>query len=189
MKLVFISSPYRGDVKANIEHVKRYCVKADAHNLLPIAPHLYFTQFLNDTSIIGRATGMAMGLTLMQYCTEVWVFCNELTDGMIEELTEAKKLGLPLKFFTPNMEELTYENYIIHPELGPGYRRLIAEAFGDSFYYDAGCSGDCSKCARSGDGGTRNQDESDTINLGRGESGAEDGSIRRPLWRRVLHLK
>jgi len=47
MDKIFICSPYRGDEKKNLENVKRYCRDA-AYDGIPIAPHLYFTQFLDE---------------------------------------------------------------------------------------------------------------------------------------------
>ena len=46
-KKIFICSPYRGDEKKNLENVKRYCRDA-AYDGIPIALHLYFTQFLDE---------------------------------------------------------------------------------------------------------------------------------------------
>lgn len=195
MNLVFISSPYRGDVKKNIENAKHYCTRADIKCIVPIAPHLYFTTFLDDNSFLGRADGMAMGKTLMKYCKEMWIFCNELTEGMIEEIAEAKKLGLPMKFYTPEMEELNRDNYIIHPELGPGYRRLIAEAFGDRFTYEPGCSGDCSKCpchkadstgGESAAGSTEVADRAETAVEVRS---TDTGSKPVSFWNRIFHRR
>lgn len=143
MKLVYICSPYRGDKEKNTERAKRYCRMADIYSTLPIAPHLYFTTYLNDDSIMDRTSGMLMGLELLKYCSEVWIFCNELSEGMIREIKEARKLNIPLKFYNTEMEEINHDNYLIHTEIGPAYRKLIADSFGDLFTLD-GCS--CSTC-------------------------------------------
>jgi hypothetical protein len=83
-------------------------------------------------------------------CKQIWIFCNELTESMIQEITEAKKLGLEMKFFNVNQEELNDDNYLLHTEIGPAYRRLIAEHYGDRFYIEGSC-GDCSVCRRNAD--------------------------------------
>lgn len=55
MKLVYIASPLRGenpsekDYKKNIKQATEYCEKACSLGVLAFAPHLYFTQFYNDT--------------------------------------------------------------------------------------------------------------------------------------------
>lgn len=58
MDKIFICSPYRGDVKKNIENVKRYC-NYFSYEGIPIAPHLYFTQFLDEK--YDRYKGMRWG--------------------------------------------------------------------------------------------------------------------------------
>ena len=86
---------------------------------------------------------MYMGLQLLTYCKEVWIYCDELSEGMIKEIKKAKELNIPLKFYNTEMEEINHDNYLIHTEIGPAYRKLIADSFGDLFTLD-GCS--CSTC-------------------------------------------
>ena len=108
MEKVFICSPYRGDTKKNLENAITYCKIAYIYSKLPIAPHVYFTRvFPDDESWRDRYTGMAWGKDLMQYCKEIWIFCNELTEGMIEEIEDAKRLGLKMKFYNTDREEIT----------------------------------------------------------------------------------
>lgn len=64
MNKIYICSPYRGDTEKNIENVKRYCQYC-AWDGIPIAPHLYFTQFLDDNSMTDRHRGMRWGLELL----------------------------------------------------------------------------------------------------------------------------
>ena len=63
-KLVYICSTCRGDIEKNIEKAQRYCREAVElrDDVIPIAPHVYFTQFLDDTKQEERAAGMDMGL-------------------------------------------------------------------------------------------------------------------------------
>lgn len=143
MKLIYICSPYRGDVKRNTENVKRYCRWAQ-YDGIPIAPHLYFTQFLDED--FDRWRGMSWGKYLMQSCSTIWILCDELTEGMVEEIEEAKKLNLKMRFFNEDRKEITHANYLIHPEIGPGFRRVIAEYYGDSYALE-GCA-DCGKCGK-----------------------------------------
>ncbi len=95
MKTVYVCSPLRGDIKRNIEAAKRYCQEAVMEGVMPIAPHVYFTQFLNDTVPKERTAGMTMGLEMLRHCDEVWVY-GEPTEGMWAEITEAGRLGIPI---------------------------------------------------------------------------------------------
>lgn len=100
MDKIFICSPYRGDVKKNIENVKRYC-NYFSYEGIPIAPHLYFTQFLDEK--YDRYKGMRWGKALLAECKEMYVFADEVTEGMIEEIQEARKLHIPIKFYNSDM--------------------------------------------------------------------------------------
>ena len=99
MDKVFICSPYRDNPEENLKKAITYCKMADIYCMLPIAPHVYFTRVFPEESWRARFIGRSWGKDLMQYCTEIWIFCDELTEGMIEEIAQAKKLGLKMKFF------------------------------------------------------------------------------------------
>lgn len=124
MDKIFICSPYRGDVKKNIENVKRYC-SYFSYEGIPIAPHLYFTQFLDER--YDRYKGMRWGKALLAECKEMYVFADEVTEGMIEEIQEARKLHIPIKFYNADMEEINYDALIINNRIGVGYKQIIEE--------------------------------------------------------------
>ena len=46
--LVFICSPFAGDIKANTERTKNYCRFAVEQYAIPFAPHLLYPQFMED---------------------------------------------------------------------------------------------------------------------------------------------
>ena len=55
MKKIFICSALRGGLKTNITKAEEYCRWAMiTHGVLPIAPHVYFTRFLDDDSRMKR---------------------------------------------------------------------------------------------------------------------------------------
>lgn len=97
-KLIFICSPYRGDVEHNKMVAKRICQYAIEKNYIPIAPHLYLTQFLDDDVPEQRKLGMDMALDLLEVCDELWAY-NTLqpTQGMAREILRAGQLGLPIR--------------------------------------------------------------------------------------------
>lgn len=100
---VFICSPYRPTIKdescreseleANIDRAKRACRIAVALGFLPLAPHLYFTRFLNDEEEQERETGMRLGMQWLEESDEVWVFGDRVSAGMKAEIKRAKELG------------------------------------------------------------------------------------------------
>lgn len=131
MDKIYVCSPYRGDVKGNLEKVKRYCSYV-AYEGIPIAPHLYFTQFLDDNYPSDRHRGMRMGLALLKECKEIRVYADEVSEGMIEEIKLAQKLNIPIKFYNSEMEEINHDTLIINKRIGVGYRQIIADTYGVS---------------------------------------------------------
>ena len=106
MDKIFICSPYRGDIKKNLENVKR-CCRYLSNEGIPIAPHLYFTQFLDEQ--YEREKGMRWGKALLAGCKKMYVFADDVSEGMIEKIQEARRLKIPIKFYNFDMEEIKYE--------------------------------------------------------------------------------
>ena len=104
MKKVYICSPYasQGDKNQNVANAIAYCRMAILKGFIPIAPHVFYTQMLNDDIESERATGLAIGIELLKDCDEIWVF-GQVKGGMVAEVQKAKELGLKI-FFTTNME-------------------------------------------------------------------------------------
>ncbi len=86
MKKVFICSPLKGDMENNIIKARGYCRNAIDNGYLPIAPHVYFTQFLDDTNPVERKTGIEAGIELLAMCDEMWVY-GKPSEGMQQEIT------------------------------------------------------------------------------------------------------
>lgn len=63
---------------------------------LPLAPHLYFTQFLKDEDAQERATGIRFGMQWLEEADEVWVFGETISEGMAAEIKRAHELGKPV---------------------------------------------------------------------------------------------
>lgn len=97
MKKVYICSPCRGDYEKNIAKAQEYCREAALDGVLPIAPHVYLTQFLADTVPAERELGMSLGLELLRGCDEVWVYgVTAPSAGMAAEIKLARELGIPV---------------------------------------------------------------------------------------------
>ena len=97
MKLVYICSPFRGDYEQNIIKAQGYCKEAINKGVLPVAPHVYFPQFLDDSSAEERGLGIYLGVQLLAYCKEVWVFgMDNPSEGMQLEIECAQQCGIPV---------------------------------------------------------------------------------------------
>jgi hypothetical protein len=96
-KLVYIASPYAGDVDTNVEFARcasRYCIE-QGHT--PIAVHLLYPQILDDLDPGQRQTGLSLGRHILEKCDEMWVCGDIISPGMSAEITEAGKLGIPIR--------------------------------------------------------------------------------------------
>ena len=103
---VYIASPYRGDVERNVTAAKKYALFAVQQNKIPLCPHIYFTQFLDDNIESERKQGLNLALQWLQRCNELWVFGSHISSGMQAELTAARKWNIRVRFFDENCEEV-----------------------------------------------------------------------------------
>lgn len=101
--LVYICSPYSGDVDANTAKARRYCRFAVDKGAIPMAPHLLFPQFMSDRT--ERELALFMDIVLMGKCEQLWVFGEERSYGMQAEIDKAKKRHMQIRYFTEEMEE------------------------------------------------------------------------------------
>lgn len=104
--IVYICSPFAGEVEKNIEAARNYSRFAVDKGYIPIAPHLLFPQFLNDADPRERQLGLFFGNALMSKCSEVWVFGNRISNGMAAEIKRAKWKNYRLRYFNENCEEV-----------------------------------------------------------------------------------
>ena len=104
--VVYICSPLAGDVEQNQEKARTYCRYAVDSGFIPIAPHIYFTQFMNDNSKKERDLALFMDIVLLSKCAELWVFGERITGGMSIEIEKAKRKGQLIRYFTENCEEV-----------------------------------------------------------------------------------
>jgi hypothetical protein len=65
---------------------------------VPLNPFRTFSYFLGDR--VSRSAVRGANQRLIMACDEMWVFGEELSDGVIVELAQANRLGLPVRFFT-----------------------------------------------------------------------------------------
>ncbi len=104
--LVFICSPFAGDTALNVRKARGYCRYAVSKNCIPIAPHLLFPQFMDDSDPAQRDQAILMGMVLMSKCSEVWAFGRNITKGMALELEKAKNRDMVIRYFSESCKEV-----------------------------------------------------------------------------------
>ena len=104
--LVYICSPYRGDTEKNTEKARKYSRFAVESKAIPMTPHLLYPQFMDDSNPEERylATHI-INYVLIGKCQEVWVFGDDISEGMGREIALAEKRRMKIRYFTETMEE------------------------------------------------------------------------------------
>lgn len=97
--LVYIASPFAGDMPNNIERAKDYCRFAVGKGFIPLAPHLLYPQFLDDDNAEERKLGLFFACVLLGKCDELWVMGDIISSGMAQEIGKAERRGLPIRRF------------------------------------------------------------------------------------------
>lgn len=97
MKIIFVSSPYAGDVEKNIEFAKQACHYVIATGNAFFCPHLLYPQVLDDFNLEERKLGMEMAKQILLTCDELWAFGDKISHGMFEEIEYARQHNISLK--------------------------------------------------------------------------------------------
>ena len=73
-RMVYIASAMRGDIEGNLKKAAAYC-QAAADRVIPIAPHLYFSSYLDDRIPEERA-GMEWDWNLEEMRRALGIWCT-----------------------------------------------------------------------------------------------------------------
>ena len=102
---VYIVSRYAGDVEKNVAAAIRYSKFTIDQGCIPVVSHLLYPRIVNDNDPAERELGMMFGQALLDMCDAVWVFGTDFSEGMQQEVHEAKRIGKKIRYFTEMMEE------------------------------------------------------------------------------------
>ena len=107
--VVYVCSPYAGDVENNTIKAREYCRFAVEQNCIPLAPHLLLPQFMDDENPQERELAMFMNKVILGKCKELWVFGETVSKGMAVEIETAKKRNQTIRYFDSDCTEVFYE--------------------------------------------------------------------------------
>ncbi len=96
-RLIYIASPLSGDVEQNLDFARQACRYAIAQGATPFAPHLLYTQMLDDSDPAQRQLGIDMGNQMLELCKELWLCGDRISPGMEGERKLAGELGIPVR--------------------------------------------------------------------------------------------
>ena len=103
---VYICSPFSGDTERNTERAIRYARFAFTQGKCPVAPHIYFTRFMDDGDPEQRALGLSFALEWLARCEEIWAFGEKFSAGMLYELEAADRKEIPVRYFDMRCQEI-----------------------------------------------------------------------------------
>lgn len=104
--LVYICSPYAGDIADNTRKAREYSAFAVGKGVIPLAPHLLFPQFMDDGDPEARDLALCMATTLLGKCRELWVFGDTVSRGMALEIEKARRRRIPIRRYTALCQEV-----------------------------------------------------------------------------------
>lgn len=111
MEKVYIISRYRAkeerQQKFNVAVAQYFARQAVFDGKLPIVPHIYFTQFLDDSDADERGRGLDLGMHAIRHCDEflIVVIDGILSEGMKAEIAEVSRLKIPGRIITLTRKE------------------------------------------------------------------------------------
>lgn len=97
MKLIYVASPYAGDIKKNTDFAKRACRHVMEQGHVFFAPHLLYPAILDENQPEQRQLGLDMGLGILSCCDELWCYGDRISFGMHLEIEEAQRMGIPIR--------------------------------------------------------------------------------------------
>ena len=108
--LTYICSPYSEDVEVNVELARDLSAYAVDCRRIPLAPHLLFPQFMDDTDPWDRDLAMHLNHVLLSKCEAMWVYTPKVSGGMRLEIEWARQLDMPISYFDHNFEEVCLDD-------------------------------------------------------------------------------
>ena len=114
LPVVYICSPFAMDAEEAASRnpaedrlkTKRFCRFVISRYCVPVAPHLLYPGFLRDDVKPERSIGNYCGMCLLDKCSEVWVYGDELTNGMEWEIWRAYMRSKTIRWFTDDLKEV-----------------------------------------------------------------------------------
>ncbi len=93
---IYVCHPYSDDPEGNVVRVREICRALTDSGYLPIAPHLYLPQFVDEKTERERA--LSLCLELVVTCDEVRVYGGRVTAGMRREIEHAEARAIQVRF-------------------------------------------------------------------------------------------
>lgn len=109
-KLIYICSPYRAEndviMQRNIDYARELTRSVLLQGGVPVTPHLYMTQCLDESVEGERKIGLEAGTEILRRCDVVVVGVKYgISEGMAAEIQCAKGNGILIEYTGAGREE------------------------------------------------------------------------------------
>ena len=113
MKFIYICSRYKPDKNHSVAFHRAVAASAcktiieENNCCMPVAPHLYFPQFMDDENPEEREQALTYGKRILQDCDRMKVLVVDgiISEGMKEEIKLAEGI-MPIDYFYATKEEM-----------------------------------------------------------------------------------
>lgn len=103
-RLIYVASPYAArdgyTISENRLLAIKMCREVIRRGEIPVAPHLYFPQFLDDDDERDRLRGTSLALKALDVCDEFWYVLENAESMVAQEFLHAKDKGIRCITFT-----------------------------------------------------------------------------------------
>ena len=103
-KLIYIASPYAGDIAGNTQFAIQCCQFAIQRGYTPVASHLIYPQILDDTIPEQRELGLSLGYHPLAASSEMLLVGKLICDGMANETYHAERRGINIRYIRKSEE-------------------------------------------------------------------------------------
>lgn len=94
-----VASPYAGDIAKNTSYAALACLDSLTRGEAPLAPHLLYPQFLDESIEQDRETGMLCGLAWLSAGFRLAVYTDlGISPGMEAEIAHAERIGAAIHY-------------------------------------------------------------------------------------------
>lgn len=102
------SAPTEEERNFNVSVARYHCRETLLNGKIPIAPHIYYTQFLDDSKEYERRFGLCLGKSALMDCDEYLAVIVDgiISEGMLAEIDLAKNCGIPGNAIFISKEEI-----------------------------------------------------------------------------------
>lgn len=111
MERTYIISRYRGserEQKFNRNVARYFCKQLLDEGKIPVAPHIYYTQFLDDNFRDDRECGLKLGIMELRHSQSflLVIIDGVISEGMKREIVEVSRMGIPGRIVAMTHEEI-----------------------------------------------------------------------------------